>query len=179
MENITISLYADNTPGVLQRVTAVFTRRKLNIESLTVSETERDDISRFTIVIHAERDVAQKVTKQLCRIVEVEHAAIALDAELLSREVALMRVHCEDDKSKRQIEEICKSFSGKVEKQNEHALIIEKTGTEAEIRCLLEMLKPFGILEFVRSGRIAMTIHKEEGENRDFSIEQEASVVLQ
>ena len=67
--NVTILAYTDNSPGVLQRITIVFTRRKLNIESLTVSETEKQDVSRFTIVTRCPKEVAQKVAKQIKRIV--------------------------------------------------------------------------------------------------------------
>ena len=90
--NFTILAYTDNSPGVLQRLTIVFTRRKLNIESLTVSETEKPDVSRFTIVARCPREVAQKVANQIKRIVEVRDVVLCEDTDVCFRELALFKV---------------------------------------------------------------------------------------
>lgn len=178
-EHITLSIYADNMPGVLQRITALFTRRKLNIESLTVSETEREGMSRFTIVVCVDEDIAQKIAKQLGRIVEVEHVAVAQDKELLFREVALMRIACEEEAAHLQIEEISRRFSAHIEVVNLDSVVISKMGSESDIRCLLEVLKPFGLLEFIRSGRIAMNKSGEDMELGDFTAKQRMACAVQ
>ena len=90
--SVCLTVFSDNNPGLLHRVTAVFTRRKINIESLTVSETEFPGVSRYTIVINAEKDIAGKLAEQIRKIIEVHEVIVGEDEAIVSREVALIKI---------------------------------------------------------------------------------------
>jgi acetolactate synthase-1/3 small subunit len=157
MEHLhTISVFTENSPGVLHRITVLFTRRKLNIESLTVSETERKGISRFTIVIRADDDILQKVLKQIARIVEVLDVSAKPNEELLFKEIAFYRVLAATPDKRSQIEDLSRRYNSTIVHLGESSLVIEKTGNEEEVNSLYLLLEPYGIKEFVRSGRIAI-----------------------
>lgn len=149
--NYTLCIYSDNSPGILHRITVLFTRRKMNIESLTVSETETAGISRFTIVLHTDRDTADKVSRQIRRIVDVHEVVMCRDEEIISREVAMFKV-----KRTPEAEAALSAMPVRTLHQHEDSVVVEQTGTEAEIRATLKNLSEFGVLEFVRSGRIGM-----------------------
>ncbi len=152
----TLCVFSENSPGVLQRITVLFTRRKLNIESLTVSETERRGVSRFTMVVKAERDVVEKVAKQIQRIVEVSDVLVCENEDLIFSEIAFYKVSSGSADQKRKIEEIAAQSAAEVTEIKGGALVIEKSGSEQEVGALFKLLEPFGIREFVRSGRIAI-----------------------
>ncbi len=157
MENLhTISVFTENSPGVLHRITVMFTRRKVNIESLTVSETERKGVSRFTIVVKIDDDMLDKVIKQLARIVEVLDVSASPNQDLLFKEIAFYRVAANSPEKRGQIEELSKRYSSKILHLSENSLVIEKAGNEEEVNSLYMLLEPYGIKEFVRSGRIAI-----------------------
>ena len=163
----TISALTENSPGVLHRITVVFTKRKINIESLTVSETEIRGLSRFTIVVRIPENLASTVVKQINRIVEVREVFANEDTELISREIALIRVAAADPEKRRAVEETALRHKAIVAYAEEDALMIEATGTEDDLRSLYQLLEPFGIEEFVRSGRIALTkSHRAKSDHR-------------
>lgn len=108
----TLCIFSENSPGVLHRITTLFTRRKLNIESLTVSETEKPGISRFTIVVVREREFAYKVADQIQRIIEVSDVYVCEDADLIFKEIALYKVASADSALRSQIETPCSSAPG-------------------------------------------------------------------
>lgn len=153
----TISVFTENSPGVLHRITVIFTRRKLNIESLTVSETERKGVSRFTIVVRAEDLLIEKVLKQIRRIVEVLSVSARPNHDLLFKEIAFYRVDAAGPEKRSQIEELSRRYGSTILHLSESSLVIEKTGNEEEVNSLYLLLEPYGIKEFVRSGRIAIT----------------------
>lgn len=155
-KNFTILAYTDNSPGVLQRITIVFTRRKLNIESLTVSETERENVSRFTIVASCPEEIAQKVANQIKRMVEVRDVLLTEDQEVCFRELALFKVKPCNDSLRAQLEQVLNKFAAKIVLENESGIIVENSGSEAQTKELFTSLQPFGLKEFVRSGRIAL-----------------------
>ena len=152
----TISAYTENSPGVLHRLTVTFTRRKVNIESLTVCETEQEGISRFTIVVRVPDDLIDTIVKQIRRIVEVREAFASEDADLVYKEIALIRIFSEDLEEREKVEDLAHRYGGKVVYARKDNLTIQMTGTEDEIRSLYELLEPHGISEFVRSGRVAL-----------------------
>ncbi|MCB0339066.1 MAG: acetolactate synthase small subunit [Bdellovibrionales bacterium] len=152
----TIVIFSENKPGVLQRMTAMFTRRRLNIESLTVSETEQEGISRFTVALSCSADVAEKLVKQIRRIVEVADAYFREDQDLLFREIAFIRVQANSAARREEIEEFARRYGASITYANHESLVVEKTGDEEEINFLLELFGPYGVTEFVRSGRIAV-----------------------
>ncbi|MBP9838046.1 MAG: acetolactate synthase small subunit [Proteobacteria bacterium] len=157
MKNHTICVFTENSPGVLQRLTVNFTRRKINIESLTVSETEKEGISRFTIVIKSEREQIDIIAKQIKRIIEVRDVFVAEDDSLLFKEIAFYKIA--SDKTKRaEVEELAHRYQATISHVEEKHLIVEKIATEEQIDSFYLLLEPYGIKEFVRSGRIAMTL---------------------
>ena len=152
----TISAFTENSPGVLHRLTVLFTRRKVNIESLTVSETEKKGISRFTIVVYSERDLVEKIAKQINRIIEVVDVFVSENKDLLYKEIAFFRVQTETPQQRTEIEELAHRHGALVIFAKDNYLVVEKTGAEEQISSLFLLLEPFGIKEFVRSGRIAI-----------------------
>lgn len=158
----TISAFAENTPGVMHRLISTFTRRKVNIDSLTVSETERKGISRFTLVVQVTPVLIKTITKQIDRIIEVREAFYSENSQLIFQEIAFTRVGKIEMNKKGEIEELANRHGARVVYATEDSLTIEHAGSEDEIGSLYQLLKPHGILEFVRSGRIA--IRKEFGD---------------
>ena len=153
----TLSIFSENSPGVLHRITVIFTRRKINIESLTVSETERKGVSRFTIVVRSEQDTIEKVVKQIARVIEVINVECNANENLLFKEIAFFRVNSESPTRRTEIEELAHRYGAHMVNISAASLVIEKTGTEDEVNSLYLLLEPFGIKEFVRSGRIAIS----------------------
>lgn len=161
--NFTFMALSENSPGILHRVTTQFTRRAVNIESLTVSETERKGVSRFTIVVKADRALAEKIARHLRRIIEVTNVYLCENRELIYREIGLIKVNSDDDRENRlRIEEIAHRYGAHVVFGGDGYLIVEKSGREEEIDSLFLLLEPFGIVEFVRSGRIALQKERSE-----------------
>ena len=155
-QNYTITAIAENRPGVLYRIADLFLRRKVNIESLTVSEIEHAGQSRFTILVRAEPNLVEKIVKQLYRIIEITKVIDSLDESLIIKEIALIKITAKNLERRHEIEHLVHLANGKISAVNQSYLVIEKTGTETEIDSLHELLKPFGIREFVRSGRIVV-----------------------
>jgi len=161
----TISAFTEDTPGVLHRLTVLFTRRKVNIESLTVSHTERPGISRFTIVVHSDLDMVLKIAKQINRVIEVFDVFVAENRDLVSKEIAFLKISADSATKRMQVEELANRYGASVAYAHSDYLIIEKTGTEDEINSLYLLLEPFGMKEFLRSGRIA-TLKEERTDRR-------------
>ncbi len=151
----TIAAFTENSPGVLHRITILFTRRKINIESLTVSETETHGISRFTIVVKTEEDLIKKVAKQINRIIEVVDVFVAENRDLIAREIGLIKVASSPAK-RTEIEDLVSRHGGTVSLLHEDYVIVEATGEEDDIQSLYLLLEPYGIIEFLRSGRVAV-----------------------
>jgi acetolactate synthase-1/3 small subunit len=159
----TIIIYTENKPGVLYRIADSFLKRKINIESLTVSEIESQGMSRFTITVRGTKLAIEKISKQLYKIIEVVKVLEKVDEELIFKEIALIKVTTKDPQKRRSVEDITRLAKAEVIGIDKEFLVIEKSGTEAEIESLYILLKPFGIKEYVRSGRIAVL---KGGENK-------------
>jgi acetolactate synthase-1/3 small subunit len=153
---LTISAFTENNPGVLHRLTAVFTRRKVNVESLCVSETETKGISRFTISISIDEAQAQKIIAQIAKIIEVVYVSYNTEDDLIFKEIAFFKVVAKDSSSRSLIQQNASVYGASIAYAHSDFLIIEKTGSENEVNSLYLLLEPLGILEFSRSGRIAM-----------------------
>lgn len=151
----TITAFTDNSPGVLHRLTTTLTRRKVNIESLTVSETETKGVSRFTIVVKVTPELISKITKQIDRIIEVRKAYFSENEELIFQEIAFIRVSGSTEK-RHEIEELAHRYNAAIAYATKSCLIVEKAGSEDDINSLYTLLEPYGISEFTRSGRIAV-----------------------
>jgi acetolactate synthase-1/3 small subunit len=155
----TLSALAENVPGVLQRLAIVFTRRKINIESMTVSETGSPNLSRFTFVVQSDAETVRKVLAQVSRIVELRDVSAHRDAELVYKELAMLRVGSRDSG---EMERIAVEFGARLSREETGSFLFEKSGTECEISNLYSRLMPFQIQEFVRSGRIALAKNSNE-----------------
>jgi|GEM_PF-22200 len=171
----TIIIFAEDKPGILYRIADVFLKRKINIESVTVSETEAQSLSRFTVTVKGTHWAIEKMVKQLYKIIEVTKVQEKTDVALVFKEIALIKVATKNPAQRREVEDLTYLFGAKIVYVGSDNLIIEKSGSEEEINSLYSLLKPFGIKEYVRSGRIALTkdeeVHtpKSAGTQRDVS----------
>lgn len=157
----TITAFSENHIGLLNRITIVFTRRHLNIESLTVSSTEMKGIHRFTIVIEADQNMVEKVTNQIERHPEVLRAAWYVNDDIVYREIALYKIPI-NFAIDRNLEQVLREYNAHLVDIQHDFVIIEKTGHIEDTEKLYEVLKPYKILQFVRSGRISISKQKKE-----------------
>ncbi len=164
IRTFTISILSDNKPGLLNHVTIIFTRRKVNIESLNVSETEVDGVSRYTIVTKDTRIKVEKIVKQIRKLIEVLGAFVYEDDEVYYQEIALYKVPTKAFLNNNKIELLVRNNGARILVIEADHIVIEKTGHRTDARALLEKLKPFGVLEYVRSGRIAISKSKRKTE---------------
>ena len=151
----TVSALVENKPGVLVRIAGLFSRRGFNIESLAVGPTERPSISRMTIVVDVADRPLEQVNKQLNKLVNVLKTSDLRPDEAVERELALFKVGAAAEK-RAQIIEIVDIFRAKIVDATHDELIIEATGTEDKIAALENMLRPYGIKEMSRTGKIAL-----------------------
>ena len=141
--------------GLLGRVTATFTRRNLNIESLTVSESELPGVHRFTIVVQATREQARKLVTQLERQIDVLKAFVHEETQVLRRDLALYKV--EAPYADASFDVLLMRHGARVIARDPEFVVVEHTGSQEETSALLRGLRSYGVLEFVRSGRVALT----------------------
>lgn len=156
MNNTTITIYSENKPGVLYRISNLFLRRKINIESLTVSEIKAQNLSRFTIVVKQDQELIKKIAKQLERIIEVTGVEIHTDSQLIYKEATLIKINATDTKKFERAEEIINQCKASIIYREEKAVVVQKIGSEEDLDFLISALEPLGIKEIVRSGRIAL-----------------------
>ncbi len=156
-ERYTISVFTEDIVGMLNRVTIIFTRRKINIESIAASESEIQNIHRYTLVISEAEDMVKKVVLQLEKQVEVVKAVYHKDSEVVYQEIALYKVPTEVLLSGGEAEKIVRAHHARVLSVEPAFTVIEKTGHKDETQALFDELEPYGMLEFVRSGRVAIT----------------------
>ena len=152
----TIVAYVENKPGVLNRVSSLARRLAINIDSLTVGPTENEEIARMTIVAHTDEKGAHRLEASLEKLVDVLLAENISERSLLERDLALIKVSA-DQQSRPHLMELIKVFCARVIDVAPESLILEVSGTVDKIDGLLEVLRPFGVLEMARTGRIAMT----------------------
>jgi acetolactate synthase-1/3 small subunit len=151
----TLSVLVANKPGVLTHVSGLFSRRGYNIDSLTVGVTENPDISRMTIVVHGDEHVIEQVTKQLNKLIDIIKVVDISPQESVDRELALLKVNA-DPNSRAEIIEIVNIFRAKIVDVSAKSLIVEVTGSTDKINALEELMRPFGIKEMVRTGKVAL-----------------------
>jgi len=151
----TICVFTENKVGLVNRISGIFTRRKINILSLTTSESEIKDIYRFTITIRQALTEVVKVTKVIEKQVGVLKAFFYEEDNGIFREIALYKLPIEFA-TPENIEKYIHAYGGRIIDQEPEFIIVEKTGTERDTQVLFDLLKPFQIMGFVRSGRIAL-----------------------
>ncbi|GAB3848451.1 MULTISPECIES: acetolactate synthase small subunit [Micromonospora] len=151
----TLSVLVENKPGVLARVSGLFSRRGFNIDSLAVGETENPDVSRITIVVNAESSPLEQVTKQLNKLVNVLKIVELDPTTSVARELLLVKVRA-DRNARGQVLETVNLFRARVVDVAADTLTVEATGTPDKLDALLRDLEPFGIKEMVQSGLVAI-----------------------
>jgi acetolactate synthase-1/3 small subunit len=152
----TFVVYVEDKPGVLNRVASLFRRRAYNIESLSVGHTHEPGVSRMTIVMEADDVVARLVEANLYKLVNVLRVEDVTESATVVRDLALVKVRADGGK-RAQVLQLVEVFRARVIDMATDALIIEITGTEDKVDGMLEVLQPFGIIELVRAGSVAMT----------------------
>jgi acetolactate synthase-1/3 small subunit len=151
----TISLFVNNKPGVLVRVSLVFSRRGFNIESLVVSPGAEGRFSRMTITCTGERQVLEQIIKQLSKLVDVVHAIDHTLDLSYETEIALVKIECGLDE-RNQILQIVEHFKAKVVDYGPQSLILQTDGSSEKIDAMIALLRPYTIAELVRSGKLLM-----------------------
>jgi len=151
----TFVVYVENKPGVLTRVASLFRRRAFNIDSLAVGRTERPQVSRITITVDADTDQARRIEANLYKLVEVLLVDNITSEPSILRDLAMIKVSVTPE-SRPHVMELVNVFRGRIVDVAPDSLIIEITGGEDKIDGLLEVLRPYGVLEMVRTGIVAM-----------------------
>ena len=152
----TISIFTENSIGLLNRITTIFTKRHLSIQSLNTSESEVHGVYRFTIVVKTDEELVQKIVKQIEKQVEVIQAVYHIDEETVFQEIALYKVSTEKASENNLVERLIRDNNARILSMEQDFMIVEKTGHKEETEELLDFLRPYGILEFVRSGRVSV-----------------------
>ena len=155
MQSTLVALVEDK-PGVLTRVASLFRRRNYNIESLTVGHTEKPGVSRMTIVVDDSRTNVEKVTQNLYKLVNVIKVEDVTEQPNVLRDLALIKVQADGGSRRSEIMQLVDTFRARVVDVALDSLMIEATGTEDKIDGLVDVLRPYGIVEMVRTGRVAM-----------------------
>ena len=153
----TISVYTENNIGLLNRISAIFLKRHINLESFSTSESEIPNVFRFVIVVKTDAERVRKIVQQIEKQVDVIKAYYHTDEETIFQENALYKVKSRSLFEERQIQNIIKSSHATIVTVSPEFFVIEKTGFREETEQLRKDLAPYGLLQFVRSGRIYVT----------------------
>ena len=155
-KDFTISVFSENHVGVLQRITTIFTRRGINIESITVSESEIKGVHRYNVVVTETEDQIKKVAKQIEKQIEVLRAFYNPTENIIYQEIALYKMPLDAFQNGVSLEDVVRENNARILSVEPDFMVIEKTGRKEETQALFEKLEPHGLLEFVRSGRVAL-----------------------
>jgi acetolactate synthase I/III small subunit len=154
--NHIISVLVENKSGVLAKISGLFSRRGFNIESLAVGPTEDEKISRITLLVNAENHSIEQVVKQLYKLINVLKIQELDPTNIIERELVLIKVNT-DNNTRAEILEIANIFRASIVDVAKKSLVIEMTGTSNKIKGMEELLRPYGILELVRTGKVAIS----------------------
>jgi acetolactate synthase-1/3 small subunit len=155
MSTHTISLYVENHSGALSRIAGLFSSRGYNITSLTVAETEDESVSRMTIIVSGEEGILEQVVKQLNRLVDVIKVMDFVNEQIIDREVVVVRLDI-GKASRHEIWSLVNAFGAKIAGLSPTSVTIELTGTNEGVNEFIALVRPYGIRELVRSGKVAM-----------------------
>ena len=155
-QEFTITVYTENQVGLLNRIAIIFYRRKINVESLNTSPSEVQGIHRFTIVVVESREVVLKIVRQIEKQVEVLKAYYNTNDEIVWQELALYKVLSDEITEKVKVERLLREFGARAVAIRKDFIVFETTGHREETNKLMEALAPFGLVEFVRSARVAI-----------------------
>jgi acetolactate synthase-1/3 small subunit len=151
----TLIAYVQDRPGALNRVVSLFRRRGFNIDSLTVGRTERAGISRLTLVVQADDETAHRLESNLYKLVDILHVEDVSETAAVTRELAFVKVATPAER-RSELLQLCATFRARVVDMAPSSIIVEITGAPEKLDGLIEVLRPFGILEMVRTGAVAM-----------------------
>jgi acetolactate synthase I/III small subunit len=157
-----ISALVSNRPGVLARIAGLFSSRGYNIDSLAVGETENEDISRMTLAVNGDEAILEQIRKQLSKLIDVIKVQDFVGREYVQRDLMLIKVSAPASK-RTEIFELAKVFEGKIVDISPGHVTVEITGPEMKVDAFIELMKPYGIREVARTGRIAMLRGVREG----------------
>lgn len=155
-QEYTITVYTENHVGLLNRIAIIFSRRKINVESLNTSPSEVQGIHRFTIVVQESREMLVKIVRQIEKQVEVLKAYFNTNDEIVWQELALYKVLSEEITEKVKVERLLREFGARAVAIRKDFIVFETTGHREETNNLMKALEPFGLVEFVRSARVAI-----------------------
>jgi acetolactate synthase-1/3 small subunit len=151
-----LSILVENKPGVLARIAGLFARRGFNIDSLAVGPTDDTSISRITLTVDGAAHPIDQVTKQLHKLVNVIKIRDLQPGETVARELALFKISCQDGDARAQVMQFAEIFRGDVVDVSKRSVTVEVTGADDKIEAFEEMVRPFGLIEMVRTGEIAV-----------------------
>lgn len=157
IKQFTVSVYTENNIGLLNRISAIFQRRHINIESINSSASEIEGVTRWTILVNMTEDQMKKIIGQIEKQVEVIKAYYHTDEETIYQESCMFKIKSDLLFDERQIQNIIKESNARIVTVNKEFFVLEKSGRRNEIELLHRELSVFGIMQFVRSGRIAVT----------------------
>ena len=153
----TVTVYSENQVGLLNQISIIFTRRQLNIESLSVSGSAIEGVHKFTITTSSDRETMEKLVKQIEKRIDVLRAFFYTDDEIIFQEVALYKVPTDKLLDDRSIEDLIRKHNARILEVNRTYTVIEKSGHPDETQSLFEELSRYDVMQFVRSGRVAIT----------------------
>ena len=155
-QQYTITVYTENQIGLLNRIAILFSRRKINVESLNTSPSEAEGIHRFTIVINETEEVVRKLCRQIEKQVDILKAYYNTNEEIIWQELALYKVPTEEIAEKVKVERLLREYGARAVVIRKDYTVFETTGQREETNKLVEFLEPYGLIEFVRSARVAI-----------------------
>jgi len=158
----TLSIFTENKIGLLHRITSIFTRRKINLDSINASESEVRGVYRYTIVVRVTPEQAEKVVRQIEKQIGVLKAFAHEEHEIVHQEIALYKVPTKIFLHGNKIENLVRANNARILVIEEDYIVIEKTGHKHETQQLFNLLNEYGVLEFVRSGRVAISKSKRQ-----------------
>ena len=158
----TVAVFSENRVGLLNQISIIFTRRKLNIESLSVSPSSIKGVHKFTITANSDEETIEKLVKQIEKRIDVLKASYYTDDEIVYQEIALYKVPTKQLIEEQNLEKIIRKHNARILEISAEYTVIEKTGHNEETEALFEELKRYGITQFVRSGRVAITKSNKE-----------------
>ncbi|MCI0502375.1 MAG: acetolactate synthase small subunit [Fusobacteria bacterium] len=161
----TLSVLVENRPGVLTRIAGLFARRGYNIDSLSVGRTEDDRFSRMTIVVDGDSDIVEQVAKQLNKLIDVIKVTDITSVPHVERELVFIQVSS-DSGNRGEIMDLLNIFRGRVIDMSKNNMIVESTGDSAKIDAMISSLRPYGIKEVMRTGKIGLLRGTKEDDRR-------------
>jgi acetolactate synthase-1/3 small subunit len=156
MDKFVLSVLVENKFGVLARIAGLFSARGFNIDSLAVGETEDPTLSRMTIVVEADEKILEQIKKQLNKLIDTIRVNDLTHGEYVARELILIKVKVPSTKVREKIIQVIDSTGAEIVDAGKKSITVEETGDEHQIKALIELLRPYGIVEIVRTGKVAL-----------------------